>query len=45
MTLIVGVNTGSRLLLISGTRITHPDVTQIEQTLRCHSLNFQTPWR
>ena len=32
MTLIVGVMTGSQVQLLSDTRITHPDVTQIEET-------------
>ena len=31
MTLIVGVTTGTRIQLLSDTRITHPDVTQIEE--------------
>ena len=31
MTLIVGVTTGTKIQLLSDTRITHPDVTQIEE--------------
>lgn len=31
MTLVLGINTGARLQLLADTRISHPDVTQVEE--------------